>query len=55
MAAILFMVISQWLTSHPAPHTTPPGATATATATATANPDTTLPHAPAAKSAQPGD
>jgi hypothetical protein len=51
MAAILFMVISQWLTRHPAPHTTPPGATASATAM----PDTALPHAPAAKSTPPGD
>ena len=53
MAAILFMVISQWLTRHPAPHTTPPGAAATASATAM--PDTALPHAPAAKSTPPGD
>jgi hypothetical protein len=41
IAAILFMVISQWLTRHPAPHTPPPGSATTA--------------APAARSTPPGD
>jgi hypothetical protein len=49
VAAILFMVISQWLTRHPAPNTVPPGAAITA------SPDTALPHAPAAKSTPPGN
>jgi hypothetical protein len=41
IAAILFMVISQWLTRHPTPHAKPPAAATTV--------------APAARPAPPGD
>jgi hypothetical protein len=43
IAAILFILISQWLTGHPVPHNTPPGAAAIAT------PGPALPHAPTEK------
>lgn len=49
IAAILFMVISQWLTRHPEPHMKTPAAATTAV------PDAGSPHASAASPTAPGD
>jgi hypothetical protein len=45
IAAILFMLISQWLTRHPTPHTTPQ----------TTTPGSAITAVPAARSTPPGD